>query len=126
MRYFFERVRHVQREGGTSAARILVHNELANAEKHLAVMRNHAALPKPALKRYEMSGFVTEVNPESKKIRVHNDDIPGFMKPSDIEYDVDDQVVLSGIKVGDAIHATLRTDNEDMWVLENLALTGHP
>src|SRR5438094_9814661 len=41
-------------------ARRLVHTELANAEKHLPFMRS-AALGKPVLKRYEMSGLVTAV-----------------------------------------------------------------
>jgi Cu/Ag efflux protein CusF len=123
--YFFEGVRHAQKQKGTSAARNLVHDELANAEKHLAAIGNHVALQEAALKRYEISGMVTLVSPESKKIRVYNDDIPGFMKPSDVEYEVDDQAALSGLKVGDAIHATMLTDDEDTWVLENVVVTVH-
>lgn len=126
VRHFFERVNHVQQQKGTSAARSLVHDELASAEKHLAVMRSTAASAKPALRRYEMSGHVTWVSPESKKIRVYNDEIPGFMEPSEMQYVVRDQAALSGIKVGDTIHATLLSDNEETWVLENPAVTGNP
>src|SRR5439155_23028666 len=48
---FLEGVRSAQKNSGTGAARRLVHTELANAEKHLPVMRS-AALGKPVLKRY--------------------------------------------------------------------------
>ena len=122
---FLEGVRSTQKNSGTGAARRLVHTELANAEKHLPVMRS-AALGKPVLKRYEMSGLVTAVKAESKKISVYNEDIPGFLKPRDMEYEVRVQTTLSNIKVGDTIHATLLSDNEEVWVLEDPVVTGHP
>jgi len=81
---------------------------------------------KPVLKRYEMSGLVTAVKAESKKISVYNEDIPGFLKPRDMEYEVRVQTTLSNIKVGDTIHATLLSDNEEIWVLEDPVVTGHP
>ena len=85
-----------------------------------------AALGKPVLKRYEMSGLVTAVKAESKKISVYNEDIPGFLKPRDMEYEVRVQTTLSNIKLGDTIHATLLSDNEEIWVLEDPVVTGHP
>ncbi len=81
---------------------------------------------KSVLKRYEMSGLVTAVKAESKKISVYNEDIPGFLKPRDMEYEVRVQTTLSNIKVGDTIHATLLSDNEEVWVLEDPVVTGHP
>ena len=122
---FLEGVRSAQKNSGTGAARRLVHTELANAEKHLPVMRS-AALGKPVLKRYEMSGLVTAVKAESKKISVYNEDIPGFLKPRDMEYEVRVQTTLSNIKVGDTIHATLLSDNEEIWVLEDPVVAGRP
>jgi len=122
---FLEGVRSAQKNSGTGAARRLVHTELANAEKHLPFMRS-AALGKPVLKRYEMSGLVTAVNAESKKISVYNEDIPGFLNPRDMEYEVRVQTTLSNIKLGDTIHATLLSDNEEIWVLEDPVVTGHP
>ena len=123
---FLEGVRSAQKNGGTGAARQLVHRNLANAEKHLAIMRNAAASAKPAIKRYEISGLVTTVKAEAKKISVYNEDIPGFMKPRDMEYVVRDQTTLSNIKVGDTIRATLLSDNDEVWVLENPIVTGRP
>jgi Cu/Ag efflux protein CusF len=118
---FLEGVRSAQKNGSTGAARRLVHTELASAEKHFAVMRS---AQKPVLKRYEMSGLVTAVRPESKRISIYNEDIPGFLTPRDMDYEVRDQTTLSDIKVGDTIHATILSDNEEVWVLENPVVTG--
>ena len=123
---FLEGVRSAQKNSGTGAARRLVHAELANAEKHLEAMRAAAPLQKPELKRYEMSGLVSAVRPKSKKISVYNEDIPGFLTPRDMDYEVRDQATLSNINVGDTIHATLLSDNEEVWVLENPVVTGRP
>jgi Cu/Ag efflux protein CusF len=123
---FLEGVRSAQKNRGTGAAHRLVHTELANAEKHLAVMRSAAPLQKRVLKRYEMSGLVTAVRPESKKISVYNEDIPAFLTPREMDYEVRDQTTLSNIKVGDTIHATLLSDNEEVWELENPVVTGRP
>jgi len=43
-----------------------------------------------------------------------------------MEYEVRVQTTLSNIKVGDTIHATLLSDNEEIWVLEDPVVTGHP
>ena len=123
---FFEAARRAQKSDGTRAARSLVHTKLANAEKHLAVMRTAPALRTPAPRRYEMSGIVIAVTPESKRISVYNDDIPGFMSPREMEYEIHDEVALPRFRVGDVIRATLLSDNEEVWVLENPVVTGHP
>ena len=64
--------------------------------------------------------------PESKKISVYNEDIPAFLMPREMDYEVRDQTTLSNIKVGDTIHATLLSDNEEVWELENPVVTGRP
>ena len=43
-----------------------------------------------------------------------------------MEYEVRDQMTLSNIKVGDTIHATLLSDNEEIWVLEDPVVAGRP
>jgi hypothetical protein len=125
---FLEEVRSAQKSSGTSAARRLVHEELANAEKNLANLaarRSAAPLQKPVLKEYEMSGTVIVVRPESKKIRVYNEDIPGFLTPRVMDYEVRG-AALSDFKFLDTIHATLLTDNEEVWVLENPVVMNRP
>src|SRR5579864_7640424 len=75
---------------------------------------------KPSLMRHEMTGVVLAIKPESHKLSVHNEDMPGMMRPMDMDYDVKDFAVLSQIKVGETIHATLVTDGNDLWQLENV------
>lgn len=123
---FLEEVRSAQKTSGTEAARRLVHSELVNAENHVAQWRSAAPLRKPALKRYEMSGVVLVVKPESRKIRVYNEDIPGFLTPRVMDYEVRDHTSLSDFKFLDTIHATLLTDNEQVWVLENPVVMSPP
>ena len=73
-----------------------------------------------------MSGHVAAVMPESKKISVYNEDIPGFLTPRVMDYEVRGQTTLSDLRVGDTIHATLLTDNEEVWVLENPVVMNRP
>jgi len=126
---FLEEVRSAQKSSGTSSARRLVHEELANAEKNLANLaarRSAAPLQKPVLKEYEMSGHVAAVMPESKKISVYNEDIPDFLTPRVMDYEVRGQTTFSDLRVGDTIHATLLTDSEEVWVLENPVVLNRP
>jgi Cu/Ag efflux protein CusF len=122
---FLDEVRSAQKSSGTGAAHRMVHGELANAEKHLAAMRSAAPLQK-VLKEYEMSGVVIVVRPQSKKIRVYNEDIPGFLTPRVMDYEVRDQTTLSDLRFLDTIHATLLNDNEEVWVLENPVVINRP
>jgi hypothetical protein len=66
------------------------------------------------------------VRPESKKIRVYNEEIPGFLTPRVMDYEVRDQTTLSDLRRLDTIHATLLTDNEEVWVLENPVVMNRP
>jgi Cu/Ag efflux protein CusF len=72
--------------------------------------------------RYDMTGTVVTVHSEAHMVTVHNDDIPGFMHPMDMDYDLNDQAALSKLKAGDAIHATLWSNNHDVWRLDNVVV----
>ena len=72
------------------------------------------------LMRHELTGVVLAIKPESHKLSVHNQDVPGMMQPMDMDYDVQDPAALSQVKVGETIHATLVTDGNDLWQLENI------
>src|SRR5437868_128950 len=76
------------------------------------------------LMRHELSGVVLAIKPEAHRLAVHNDDMPGTMRPMDMEYDIKDPAALSTLKVGERIHATLVTDGESLWQLENISVTG--
>jgi hypothetical protein len=58
--------------------------------------------------------------------RVHNDNISGFMQPMDMEYKVADPAVLAKIKRGQNIRATLVSDRQNIWRLENIAIIPPP
>jgi Cu/Ag efflux protein CusF len=74
------------------------------------------------VKRYAMTGIVVAVRPENGTASVHNDNIPGFMQPMEMEYRISDPAILSRLKRGDNIRATLVSDRRDVWQLENVSL----
>jgi Cu/Ag efflux protein CusF len=78
---------------------------------------------KGSIKHYPLTGTVVAVHPESGTATVHNDNMPGFMEPMDMDYQVKDRATLPKLKAGDRIRATLRTDARNMWELENITVT---
>jgi Cu/Ag efflux protein CusF len=65
---------------------------------------------------------VLEVTPEMNRITVRNADIPGTMTSMVMDYRVSDAAVLTGIKPGDVIQATMVSD--DAYWLEDIKVTG--
>src|SRR5271157_2650329 len=80
--------------------------------------------PRPAAvsRNYTLTGFVLQVSPQTKRVSIANDDIPGFMQPMVMDYEVADPAVLSGLKRGDEIHATLLSDGAQQWVLQDITV----
>jgi hypothetical protein len=70
------------------------------------------------LKMYALTGIVTAVKPELRKIVVHNTHIRGLLKPTERDYTLKDDKAFSNVNEGDFVHATLLTDNEEVWVLD--------
>src|SRR5271157_3930756 len=67
--------------------------------------------PAAASRTYTLTGFILQVTPQTKHVSVANDDIPGFMQPMVMEYEVaDPSAALSSLRRGDEIHATLLSD----------------
>jgi Cu/Ag efflux protein CusF len=77
-------------------------------------------------KSYELSGKVVAVHPDSGTVTVHNNDMPGLMSPMDMDYQVKNKQALSALKPGDAIRATLITDRQSIWELQNVTITQTP
>lgn len=75
------------------------------------------------VKRYSMTGIVVAVHPENGTASVHNDNIPGFMQPMEMEYKISDPAMLPRLKRGDNIRATLVSDSRNLWQLENVVVT---
>ncbi len=76
--------------------------------------------------RQELTGTVVAVNAKPHKLTVHNEDMPGVMRAMDMDYDVKDPAVLTTLKPGEAIHATLLTNDDDVWLLDNVVVTQPP
>jgi Cu/Ag efflux protein CusF len=84
--------------------------------------RPTASPPAAASRTYTLTGLVLQVTPETKHVSVANDDIPGFMQPMVMDYEVADPSALSGLKRGDEIHATLLSDGVHQWVLQDITV----
>jgi Cu/Ag efflux protein CusF len=72
--------------------------------------------------RHALTGYVLEVTPEMNRITVRSADIPGTMASMVMDYRVKDAAALAGLKPGDAIQATMVSD--DAYWLENIRVTG--
>jgi Cu/Ag efflux protein CusF len=88
--------------------------------------RPSASPPASGSRTYALTGLVVEVTPETKHVSVANDDIPGFMQPMVMDYEVADPSALSVLKRGDTIHATLLSDGVHQWVLQDITVAGKP
>jgi Cu/Ag efflux protein CusF len=86
--------------------------------------RPSASPPASGSRTYALTGLVVRVTQETKHVSVANDDIPGFMQPMVMDYEVADPSALSVLKRGDEIRATLVSDGLHYWVLQNITVTG--
>jgi Cu/Ag efflux protein CusF len=86
--------------------------------------RPSASPPAAVSRAYSLTGLVLQVTPQTKHVSVANDDIPGFMQPMVMDYEIADPSALSALKRGDTIHATLLSDGVHQWVLQNITVTG--
>jgi Cu/Ag efflux protein CusF len=77
-------------------------------------------------KHYEFNGTVVAVYPQTEVVRVHNQDMPGFMSPMDMDYELKDKKMLSELRPGDVIRATLLSDTRGFWRLENVTIQKTP
>jgi Cu/Ag efflux protein CusF len=46
--------------------------------------------------------------PPRKKVRLDHEDIPGYMKAMEMDFNVDDASALEGLKSGDKVHGILK------------------
>jgi hypothetical protein len=74
------------------------------------------------VKRYAIIGTVVAVHSENGTARVHNEDIPGFMQTMEMDYKIANPRALSSLKSGDSIRATLVSDGQNTWALENISV----
>ncbi len=85
----------------------------------------HLATQLPT-KSYQLSGKVVAVHLENGTVTIYNDNMPGLMAPMDMDYRIKDKNVMSNLKPGDVIHATLKTDGQSFWELQNVTFQQSP
>jgi hypothetical protein len=81
---------------------------------------------KVQVKEYDFNGTVVAVHPESATLRVHNQNMPGFMAPMDMDYQLKNKQMLARLHPGDVIHATLLSDSQGVWELHNVSIKKSP
>jgi protein SCO1/2 len=65
---------------------------------------------KEAGKVYDIKGKVVAVDAEKKTVTIDHEDITGLMKAMKMEFKVEDEKILAGLKAGDAVHGKLKAD----------------
>ena len=58
-------------------------------------------------RRYEIKGKVVSVDQKKPAVTLDHEDIPGLMKAMEMEFDVEDAIILDGIKAGDQVKGEL-------------------
>lgn len=69
-------------------------------------------------KRFELHGKVVSVQPEDKQVTVTHDQIPGYMDAMTMPFSVRNTSLLSEMKAGDEITASLVVDGSRSWLDE--------
>jgi hypothetical protein len=70
------------------------------------------------LKMYALTGIVKAVKTEARKILVHNAYIQVLKEPIERDYELYDAGMFPDVQEGDSVHATVLTDNADIWLLD--------
>lgn len=76
----------------------------------------------PSLKHYPLHGLIVKKD-SANQITVKNEDIPDFMPPMTMRYDVRGKGVPEGLQVGDTISAevVVARDGKSFWI-ENIRI----
>jgi hypothetical protein len=70
------------------------------------------------LKMYALTGIVTAVKPDLRKIVVHSSHIRGLKEPTERDYTLKNEAIFDKVHEGDFVHATLLTDHSEVWLLD--------
>ena len=73
-------------------------------------------------RRYQLNGKIVSVEPELKQVTIEHQEIKGYMEAMTMPFPLRDEKLLSKVKKGDRIQATLVIGGEKGWRLENVVL----
>lgn len=97
------------------------------AKADLATAKASPTPAKPATtndpeRRYQLNGKIVSVEPELKQVTIEHQEIKGYMEAMTMPFPLRDEKLLSKVKKGDRIQATLVIGGEKGWRLENVVL----
>ncbi len=73
-------------------------------------------------RRYPLKGKIVSVEVELKQVTIEHEEIKGYMEAMTMPFPLRDEKLLSKVKKGDQIQATLVIGGEKGWRLENVTL----
>ena len=73
-------------------------------------------------RRYPLKGKIVSVEVELKQVTIEHEEIKGYMEAMTMPFPLRDEKLLSKVKKGDQIQATLIIGGEKGWRLENVVL----
>ena len=69
---------------------------------------------------YEVGGTVVRVEAARRSITIDHDEIPGFMEPMTMPFDVRDPAILAGLEKGTRVRFVLVVQGTHAWIAEFL------
>ncbi|SRR5579871_198831 len=90
-----------------------------------ACHRNKSGDDTAHAKRYALKGVIVSIDKNGGTTNIHNDEIPGFMDPMVMPYNIKPPQMLDQLQVGDTITADVVVEPDKYW-LENVKVTSHP
>ncbi|MGC1684722.1 MAG: copper-binding protein [Candidatus Acidiferrales bacterium] len=77
----------------------------------------------PDAKKYALNGTVISVNADAKTASIDTEEIPGYMMPMTMDYEIHDAAALAKLKPKDKITADLIVDPNGSYI-ENVKVAG--
>lgn len=72
---------------------------------------------------FQVKGLVVEVTPEEKSVRIRHEDIPGYMPPMTMNFDVKDTNELAGVEPGHPVSFRMIVTENYGWI-DQIKVTG--
>ena len=79
-----------------------------------------------AVRRFEVSGQIRELDLPNKTVRIAHDEIPGYMPAMTMPLAVRDVSVLNGLSAGDQVEFELTVTENDSWISRVTKTSGAP
>src|SRR6266849_2811805 len=69
-------------------------------------------------KVYDIKGKIVSVDSEKKTVRLDHEDIPGHMQAMEMDFDVQESKILTGLKPGDQVQGKFKLKDSNRVIIE--------